>query len=119
MGETSRGRSSPRRPAPISVVRGASISGHGPPGAEEGVRAMATSVRRAGSGLNASIPGAIVLEASVTPPRVRPEHVPRPRLGELLGAVPEPKLVLVAAPPGFGKSTFLADWASSREGRVA
>jgi len=79
---------------------------------------MATSVRRAGSGAWASIPGAVVLETSVTPPRVRPEHIPRPRLRALLGDGSARKLVLVAAPPGFGKSTFLADWASSLEGRV-
>ena len=79
---------------------------------------MATSVPRAGSGVRTSIPGAVVLEASVTPPRVRPEHIPRPRLRGLLGDGSARKLFLVAAPPGYGKSTFLADWASSFEGRV-
>lgn len=85
----------------------------------EGVRAMATSVRRAGSGVRTNVLGAVVLEASVTPPRVRPEHIPRPRLRALIGDGSARKLVLVAAPPGFGKSTFLADWASSLAGRVS
>ena len=85
----------------------------------EGVHAMATSVRRAGSGDRVvSDPGAVVLEASVTPPRLRPEHIARPRLTALLGPGPTPKLLLVAAPPGYGKSTFLADWAATFEGQV-
>lgn len=79
---------------------------------------MATSVRRSGSAVQAGTPGAVVLEASVTPPRVRPECIARPRLRALLGDGPARKVVLVAAPPGYGKSTFLADWASSLEGRV-
>jgi len=49
---------------------------------------------------------------------VRPEHIARPRLRALVGDGSAHRLVLVAAPPGFGKSTFLADWASSLDGRV-
>ena len=80
---------------------------------------MATSVVGSGLGVQAAIPAAVVQEASVTPPRLRPEHIPRPHLRALLAVRPAPKLVLVAAPPGFGKSTFLADWASSHEDPVA
>ena len=79
---------------------------------------MATSVRGAGSGVRAGIPGVVVLEASVTAPRARPEHIARPRLNALVGEGSPPKVLLVAAPPGFGKSTFLSEWASSLEGRV-
>jgi LuxR family transcriptional regulator, maltose regulon positive regulatory protein len=80
---------------------------------------MAASVRPSDSGVRARIPGVVVLEASVTPPRVRPEHIPRPRLRALIDDGAARKVVLVAAPPGFGKSTCLADWASSVKGWVA
>ncbi|HJW21189.1 MAG TPA: LuxR C-terminal-related transcriptional regulator, partial [Candidatus Limnocylindrales bacterium] len=60
-----------------------------------------------------------VLETNLTPPRVRAEHIPRERLLAALGNLPGPRLTLVAAPPGFGKSTFLAEWAAAHEGDVA
>src|SRR5262249_2016965 len=80
---------------------------------------VATSVRRAGSCVRAGAGRAVVLEASVTPPRLRAEHIQRPRLRALLGEESARKVVLVAAPPGFGKSTFLAEWASANAQRVA
>ena len=36
--------------------------------------------------------------------------VTRTRLLDLLDRAPEPALVLVCAPPGYGKSYLLADW---------
>src|SRR5262245_18326166 len=59
-------------------------------------------------------PDAVVLETKVTPPRVRSEHVPRRALLATLRAGSARKLTLVAAPPGFGKSTLLAEWAAAR-----
>ena len=55
-------------------------------------------------------------------PRARPGLVVRPRLLERLGSAGAAKLTLVSAPPGFGKTTLLAEWArsaSGASGRVA
>ena len=43
-------------------------------------------------------------------PRSRPGLVARPRLLDGLGGVPGTRLTLVSAPPGFGKTTLLAEW---------
>jgi LuxR family maltose regulon positive regulatory protein len=45
--------------------------------------------------------------------------VDRPRLRERLDGMPEARLVLVAAPAGFGKSTLLADWLRASDARAA
>jgi LuxR family maltose regulon positive regulatory protein len=59
-------------------------------------------------------PDAVVLETKLTPPRVRTEHVPRRALLAALRAGSARKLTLIAAPPGFGKSTLLAEWAATQ-----
>src|SRR5262245_14654718 len=65
-------------------------------------------------------PDAVVLETKLTPPRVRSEHVPRRVLLAALRAGSARKVTLIAAPPGFGKSTLLAEWAATqREPAVA
>ncbi|MFZ0529993.1 MAG: LuxR C-terminal-related transcriptional regulator [Propionicimonas sp.] len=43
-------------------------------------------------------------------PRSRPGRVLRPRLLALLGSAGGARLTLVSAPPGFGKTTLLAEW---------
>jgi LuxR family maltose regulon positive regulatory protein len=56
-------------------------------------------------------PGAPALNATkLHPPRVRTNAVPRPYLTTMLVEA-RPRLVLLIAPPGFGKSTLLAEWA--------
>jgi LuxR family maltose regulon positive regulatory protein len=55
------------------------------------------------------------LEAKLDPPRVRAEHVARPDLIAVLGHRPN-RLTLIAAPPGFGKTTLLAQWAAAPDG---
>jgi LuxR family maltose regulon positive regulatory protein len=60
-------------------------------------------------------PEAVVLETKLTRPRVRSEHVPRRDLLAVLRSGSR-RLTLVAAPPGFGKTTLLAEWAASAEG---
>jgi LuxR family maltose regulon positive regulatory protein len=55
-------------------------------------------------------------------PRLRPNLVARPRLGEALAAGEGRILTLVSAPAGFGKTTLLGAWAegwSARGGSVA
>lgn len=60
-----------------------------------------------------------VLATKLRIPRTRPDLLARPRLVALLEEASNRELVLVSAPPGFGKSTLLADWARSTAGPVA
>lgn len=53
------------------------------------------------------------LETKLHAPRVRKEWIERGDLVDYLAAVPS-MLVLVNAPAGFGKTTLVAQWASSR-----
>ncbi|HKA48799.1 MAG TPA: LuxR C-terminal-related transcriptional regulator [Candidatus Dormibacteraeota bacterium] len=62
---------------------------------------------------------ASVLATKLRIPRVRLDTLARPRLIERLEEASNRALVLVSAPPGFGKSTVLADWARSTAGPVA
>ena len=72
-----------------------------------------------------SVRGAVVasplLRTKLFVPRPRPGLVPRPALTERLSRTPQPRLTLVSAPPGFGKTTLLASWlaASGAERPVA
>jgi LuxR family maltose regulon positive regulatory protein len=60
-----------------------------------------------------------LLETKLYRPRPRRSLVARPRLRERLDRGAEGALTLVAAPPGFGKTTLLAEWlaATSAEDR--
>jgi ATP/maltotriose-dependent transcriptional regulator MalT len=55
-----------------------------------------------------SAPQIVVLETKLTKPRVRAEHVPRHDLLAVLRSGSS-RLTLLAAPPGFGKTTLLAE----------
>ncbi len=54
-----------------------------------------------------------VVRTKLYVPRNRPGRVPRPRLDDLLVRAPRPRLALVSAPPGFGKTTLLTAWAGT------
>jgi LuxR family transcriptional regulator, maltose regulon positive regulatory protein len=54
----------------------------------------------------------VLIETKLHPPAVRKEWVERPELVRYL-AEAEVKLILVAAPPGFGKTTLVAQWRCS------
>ncbi|MGW1340035.1 LuxR C-terminal-related transcriptional regulator [Kribbella sp. NPDC002412] len=58
-----------------------------------------------------------VLATKLFPPAKRPEVVARPRLADRLDRTLHPghRLTLVSAPPGFGKTTLLSEWARSQE----
>ena len=45
------------------------------------------------------------------PPAERPGTIERPHLVRLLGAEPGPPVVSIIAPPGYGKTTLLVQWA--------
>ena len=48
-------------------------------------------------------------------PRLRVDIVHRQRLLELLDQGAQARLTLVSAPAGFGKTTLLVDWLSTRK----
>jgi len=54
----------------------------------------------------------VLIETKLHPPAVRKDWVERPELIASL-ADAEVKLILVAAPPGFGKTTLVAQWCAS------
>ena len=68
-----------------------------------------------GATAGVAAPDAVVLETKLTRPRVRAEHVARRDLLDVLRGGSR-KLTLVAAPPGFGKTTLLAEWAAVEDG---
>jgi LuxR family transcriptional regulator, maltose regulon positive regulatory protein len=55
--------------------------------------------------------GLDLLASKVRRPQVRPGTVPRPFLLERLRGGDRPPIVSVVAPPGYGKTTLLAQWA--------
>jgi LuxR family transcriptional regulator, maltose regulon positive regulatory protein len=55
------------------------------------------------------VPGSII-QTKVYVPRRRGSTVARSRLSDRLGRVLDARVALVSAPPGFGKTTLLADW---------
>ena len=60
-----------------------------------------------------------LLATKLTIPRLRPERLARSRLIEALNAALARELITVCAPAGFGKTTLLADWATSAAYPVA
>jgi len=58
--------------------------------------------------------GSVLIETKLCSPRLRSAIVPRPRLVEGLASAEAP-IVAVVAPPGFGKTTLLAQWQSVDE----
>ena len=71
---------------------------------------MATRHPDPGPRIAAGRAGPIVQATKLQPPRWRTSSVRRPRLTGLLRAS-RPALTLIVAPPGFGKTSLLADWA--------
>jgi LuxR family transcriptional regulator, maltose regulon positive regulatory protein len=60
-----------------------------------------------------------ILAAKLRPPHARDGIIPRPQLVDRMLAHDSEQLVAVVAPPGYGKTTLLAEWASKRRGDVA
>ena len=58
---------------------------------------------------------AALLTAKLSPPRVPPGFVPRPRLYKRLDAGLLRPLILISAPAGYGKSTLLSSWLAGLE----
>jgi ATP/maltotriose-dependent transcriptional regulator MalT len=63
-------------------------------------------------------PPRIVLKPKLRAPSPRREQLVRPRLLQLLCKAPNFKITLISAPPGYGKTTLLAQWRQAEEARV-
>ena len=64
-------------------------------------------------------PGIVApLAARLAPPRLDAGRVPRERLMRRLRSVPNPAVQIVHAPPGYGKSTLVAQFAAAEEREV-
>jgi LuxR family maltose regulon positive regulatory protein len=50
------------------------------------------------------------LQSKIQNPRIQPDLVARPHLIELIEKGLWRKLTILCAPPGFGKSTLIAEW---------
>jgi LuxR family maltose regulon positive regulatory protein len=61
----------------------------------------------------------VILQSSITPPRLPVQHVARPRLLALLEQGQLRPVTLVSAPAGSGKTTLLAEWAATTARPVA
>jgi len=79
----------------------------GPPGRQDAVA------------LSRFRPSFPLVEAKLHPPASRPGTVPRDRLIRLLTAEPRSPIVSVIAPPGYGKTLLLAEWAAREDRPVA
>ena len=64
-------------------------------------------------------PSFALVEAKLNAPVPHPSMVSRARLTRLLLAEPSPAVVSVIAPPGYGKTLLLADWAAHETREVA
>jgi len=62
-------------------------------------------------------PSLDVIEAKIRPPALRPGVVPRPLVGRLRRDTAA--VVTIIAPPGYGKTTLLAQWAAAETRPVA
>jgi LuxR family maltose regulon positive regulatory protein len=60
-----------------------------------------------------------VLESKLHPPPANRDMVPRIALLERMSAAPAARVVCVAAPSGYGKTTLLTQWSERRAGQVA
>jgi LuxR family maltose regulon positive regulatory protein len=61
----------------------------------------------------AAVPTPVLLATKLQPPPIRQRLVARPRLLALLSGDPLPKVALVSAPPGWGKTTLVTEWIGS------
>ena len=95
---------------------GAEAVGCGQWGPEHSRAATTTASATVGPG---SCPPSRLSESKLRRPAGRPGIVGRPALVDRLSSVDTPSVISVVAPPGYGKTTLLAQWAESWQHRVA
>jgi LuxR family transcriptional regulator, maltose regulon positive regulatory protein len=61
----------------------------------------------------------VILQSTITPPRLPVQHIARPRLLALLEQGLRGPVTLVSAPAGSGKTTLLVEWAATTTRPVA
>ena len=59
-----------------------------------------------------------LLKPKLRAPSLRPEYISRPRLLTFLTTSSERKITLIDAPPGYGKTTLLAQWRQTEGGNL-
>ena len=67
---------------------------------------------------NVASPEVVVLKPKLRAPSLRPEYLSRPRLLKLLKRGFDRKITLINAPPGYGKTTLLAQWRLAEGGNL-
>ena len=67
---------------------------------------------------SASVPASLI-KTKIHPPRLRHDEVPRARTLRAFAEVSDPRVISVVAPPGYGKTTLLAQWARTKDRPVA
>jgi LuxR family maltose regulon positive regulatory protein len=67
---------------------------------------------------SASVPASLI-KTKIHPPRLRYDEVPRARTLRAFAEVSDPRVISVVAPPGYGKTTLLAQWARTKDRPVA
>jgi LuxR family maltose regulon positive regulatory protein len=60
-----------------------------------------------------------LLRTKLNPPSLQPHIIPRPRLIQLLNEGLKCKLILISAPPGYGKTSLLSDWIQTNSLKTA
>lgn len=65
------------------------------------------------------VPAFPLVESKLHPPAIRPGTIPRDRVMAMITADPGPAIVSLVAPPGYGKTVVLAEWAARERPRVA
>lgn len=104
--------------AALAVWDGTPYSAWRWPGPARRERAALEHLRAALLDLKVAADGGVARTA-VRPPALNHMFLARERLLRSLPSVGASGLVAVTAPPGFGKSTVLAQWARAQTGRVA
>jgi LuxR family maltose regulon positive regulatory protein len=61
----------------------------------------------------------MIISTKLHPPRTRSSLIPRPRLAKRLAGGLNCELTLVTAPPGYGKTALLSQWAAGAAERIA
>jgi LuxR family transcriptional regulator, maltose regulon positive regulatory protein len=78
-----------------------------------------TRPRRGRQSSSEAASSTLLAEAKLSAPRVKVDAVPRPRILEVLQHGGDAALTLVAAPPGYGKTTAVRSWCAGHEAPVA